>query len=424
MVPKIWWLSHFVHSFSEKVVDGMLMLFNILIVVICVPSLFFSIQLFAACFYKGGEAPKDFSNEKLVGDKVSILIPAHNEATMIEATLSSVLPQFENPSSVIVVADNCTDNTAELARSKGATVLERFDEENRGKAFAIEHGVAHLAQEVPPDCVIIVDADCDVSPGSFNLLAKKCSETNRPVQARYLIKRASTRNDIAARLAEFAFLVKNLVRPLGLQSLGLPTQLQGSGMAFRWAMIHAQKATEHHLVEDLLWGVSLASQGHSPLYCPEAKVTSFFPESKNAEATQRQRWEHGYLDILVHETPRLFGKGLVKGNVGLLGLALDLAIPPLSLMIVVLVALLLVSALIGVILKSAFGFMIILLSLISIGASIIAAWKKFGQQILRPSDFAGIPEYIVGKLPLYARFFGARQKEWVRTERDDNADAS
>src|SRR5947209_3531591 len=92
---------------------------------------------------------------------VGILIPAHNEESGITATIASLLPQLKQGDQILVIADNCSDNTAGVARAAGATVRERFDQHLRGKGYALDFGVRCM-HEQPPAILIIVDADCIV----------------------------------------------------------------------------------------------------------------------------------------------------------------------------------------------------------------------------------------------------------------------
>src|SRR5690606_5044606 len=94
--------------------------------------------------------------------RLCVLVPAHNEEPVIRATLEGIKAQLSGDDRLLVIADNCEDNTASLARAAGATVLERTSEHERGKGFAISHGLKWLDAD-PPEVLIIVDADCTLS---------------------------------------------------------------------------------------------------------------------------------------------------------------------------------------------------------------------------------------------------------------------
>src|SRR5512135_2526179 len=161
---------------------------------------------------------------------VAVLMPAHNEALVLEETVRSIIPQLAAGDRLLVVADNCSDDTAKIAAASGVEVIERFDLERRGKGYALDYGMRHLRSSAP-EVVIVIDADCKVSKGVIERLARACVGEERPVQGRYLMQ-APPEASLRVRMAEFAWLVKNHVRPLGFLRIGLPCQLMGTGMAF------------------------------------------------------------------------------------------------------------------------------------------------------------------------------------------------
>jgi cellulose synthase/poly-beta-1,6-N-acetylglucosamine synthase-like glycosyltransferase len=188
----------------------------------------------------------------------------------------------------MVVADNCTDGTAAVAKSLGADVIVRSDAMNIGKGFALDWGIRHFAKDPP----LVVDADCKLGDRTIDRLAAVCKATNRPVQALYTMLSAEFATP-GTRAREFAWRVKNWIRPLGLSSLGLPCQLMGTGMAFPWKMIATAKLATSALVEDLTLGLQLAATGAPPLFCPAATVTSEFPGTREGSRSQQLRWETG-----------------------------------------------------------------------------------------------------------------------------------
>jgi len=168
------------------------------------------------------------------------LIPAHDEAKGILATLNDIKPQLRPTDRLLVVADNCTDDTAAIAASGGAEVTVRSDPSKIGKGYALDWGINYLASN-PPDIVIMIDADCRPAERVVDSLASVCEQKQRPVQSLYLMT-SSEGSKINHQVAEFAWRVKNWVRPLGLKALGLPCQLMGSGMAFPWTVIRSVRA--------------------------------------------------------------------------------------------------------------------------------------------------------------------------------------
>src|SRR5262249_3499475 len=152
--------------------------------------------------------------------------------------------------------------------------------------------------------------------GSVARLARRAHDSGRPVQAAYVIEFPSKAERFAT-VSAFAFLVKSL-RPRGLQRLGLPCALMGSGMALPWSLINKATLDGDSLVEDLQWGLSLALAGYPPTYCPDAEVRPSHPRQRNAVMSQRRRWEHGYLVTLFAQGPRVVAKAIRTGRLHLL----------------------------------------------------------------------------------------------------------
>lgn len=352
----------------------------------------------------------------LPGPRVAVLMPAHNESTGISQTVRALSDQLNDSIRLTVVADNCTDDTAALAAASGAQVLERHDAERRGKGYALSFGIEHLARD-PPDVVIILDADCAVSAGGLAQLAQRALETQCPVQADYWLlptERPSGRSVVSA----LAFLVKNRVRPRGLAALGMPCLLTGTGMAFPWEVLRKAPATQDHLVEDMVMGLQLAMLGHPPQLCPGVCVTSALPERAQAATAQRKRWEHGHLAVLFDQAPRLIGRGLASARIELIALALDLLVPPLSLLVLLLIAGTTVCGVAWLLGASAGPFLLFAGNLLAIALGVVLGWAAYGRPLVRARDLLAIPLYIVWKLPLYFTFFTrGKQRAWERTER-------
>jgi cellulose synthase/poly-beta-1,6-N-acetylglucosamine synthase-like glycosyltransferase len=347
--------------------------------------------------------------------RFAVLMPAHDEEGGIGATVSALLPELGPNDRLLVVADNCTDRTAEVARSAGAQVVERRDAERRGKGHALSFGAKVLAED-PPDAVIVMDADCRVEQGTLRHLAAVALGTGHPIQAVYLMH-APERGGLSG-VSAFAFLVRNLVRPSGLERLGMPCQLTGTGMAFPWPVFRDAPATEGHLVEDLMLGHELALAGNAPLLCRDVLVGSELPSGATASLKQRRRWEHGQLAILLGTAPRLLARGIAKGDLGLGALALDAAVPPLALFVTLQGVATATGAAVAVLGGSSVPLALAVGGGALVGIGLGAAWLTHGRSVLPLRDLVKIPRYILWKLPLYESF--ARRGphgEWERTER-------
>ena len=233
---------------------------------------------------------------------IVILMPAHNEELVIGQTLKTIVPQLKSIDRIVVIADNCDDQTAEIATEMGVIVVERKDEINKGKGYALDFGLQQL-RDNPPEVVIFIDADSLVDLQAIQILTNKAIATNKPIQGLYLMEKPdqpSPKDYISA----FAFKVKNLVRPLGLYNLHQPCLLTGTGMAFPWQAINSvDNLASGEIVEDMKLGIDLAIVGNAPIFCQEAKITGILPQKQQASTTQRTRWEHGHLQNLLTYVP-------------------------------------------------------------------------------------------------------------------------
>lgn len=346
---------------------------------------------------------------------LTVLMPAHNEAEVIADTLAALTPQLAPQDRLIVVADNCTDETAELARSAGATVLERNDDARRGKGYALDCGLRFMAAS-PPAAVVIVDADCQFRAGSVRDLAAAAIAHQRPVQGVYLIDKPENPS-LKESVSAFAFKVKNLVRPLGLKQFGLPCLLTGTGMAFPWSVMTTVDLATQSIVEDMKLGFDLAIAGTPPMLCPSVTVVGPLPPNDEAATTQRTRWEHGHLQLISRYCPQLFAQAVVQMRLDLLAIALDLIIPPLSLLVMLWGATTLVMTLVSWVVGFWLPAWICYGAGVALISAVVMAWARFAQSDLALTTLLRVPVYILWKIPVYLKFITEPQVEWVRTRR-------
>ena len=391
------------------------LIFLILLSAFALPTVVLFIQVFAAISSK-----KTNKNNQMPADNnflpVSVLIPAHNEALGISKTILSILPQLKKSDQLIVVADNCTDDTASIAQRLGATAIVRTNDAQRGKGFALDFGLQALKSN-PPKIVIIIDADCTISENLVDQLAVACEFYKVPIQALDLMV-SPHHASLKTKIAEFAWLVKNKVRPLGFKKLGLPCHLMGTGMAFLWEDIANIPLANGHIAEDMILGVNLCRANKPTMFFPDACVSSEFPHSKVAENTQRTRWEHGHLSIILSEAPSLFFDAFKTRNLQMFGLALDLIVPPLAVLALLNALLFTVTLLMYQFLPSKWLMLYVTLILTLFTTSILMAWAFFGRHIISFKQLCYAPIYALSKIPLYIKFVFNRQVEWVRSKRD------
>ena len=349
--------------------------------------------------------------------RVAVLVPAHNESRHVLPTIECLLRQLGPSDRLLVVADNCTDDTATLARSAGAHVVERSHAELRGKGYALAFGVDFLRAD-PPEVVLVVDADCTLSDGALDRIARRCHSTGKPVQMLNLMS-ADPDAGLKLRVLEFAMLMKNLVRPLGSSRLGQACHLMGTGMALPWSLMSTAKLATGHIAEDMKLGVDLAVAGYAPQFLPDARVSSAFTQDANAAKVQKSRWEHGHLATLTEELPGLLGAAIKSRTPALIVMAMDLLIPPVALYFLVL-------AVAGIGIGGAAlvwptwlpAAVVIAVAALCFVLAIGLTWLVFGRHLLSARELLTTPLYALWKVPVYLAYFLKKRSGWVRTKRD------
>jgi cellulose synthase/poly-beta-1,6-N-acetylglucosamine synthase-like glycosyltransferase len=395
------------------------MLSGVVIAIVCLPALLTFVwftEVLAGCYALRREKAPPVAAPGKLSHRTTVLIPAHNEGAGILPTIRDVQAQLGPNDRLLVVADNCTDDTAAIVQAAGGEVIVRADPARRGKGYALEFGARHLGLN-PPDVVVILDADCRLGENALRHLSDRAMVSGRPVQSLYFMlapDNAPPRKGVNL----FAWRVKNWIRPLGLGLFGLPTQLFGTGMAFPFSLLLDRDLGNSRLAEDTALGIALASAGYPPLFVSEARIHSHFPVSQAGSEQQRQRWEKGHLDNIVDLVPGALTKSLRDKNLGLAALAIDMAVPPLSLLV-------LVTALCGIIGGIAFGlgappaaFAIPSLSILLLVLGTALAWTAVGRDVLPFRELLRLPLYAIQKLVFYYRIAsGKAASGWIRTDR-------
>lgn len=391
-----------------------------LLIILAIPVCFLSIEVGASIFSLRRKKWMLFEQEEgcVLAEEVKlvVLVPAHDEEVVIESTLKGVREQLRPQDRLLVVADNCSDTTAVVARKMGAEVIERSDATKRGKGYALDFGIQFLRSN-PPDVVVIMDADVQVGEGTIPMIARLAYRHQRPVQAKnllFLTDKPCHRDMLSA----FAFLLKNYIRPLGLMHLGGCCLLTGTGMAFAWKNIADVKLASGNIVEDMQLGLDLAIKGSGPLYCPEALVTSEIAPSMRPALTQRARWEHGHFQTIIDKSVRLFREAISQRRLDLALLGLELSVPPLASLALLLGAGCLFSLILYLVgwvpveILVTFFFLIVLSAI-----SVLSGWMFLGKDILPGQVFLSIPTYILWKIPIYVQLFFIRNVKWTKTTR-------
>lgn len=258
--------------------------------------------------------------------RVAVVIPAHNEEALIQRTLRSLKADADRRIQLHVIADNCSDRTAALARAEGVTVLERVDSERRGKGWALDYAFAHLMPQ-GFDAFLIVDADSEVEPGFFDALIERLESGADAVQAAYLPTGSAT--DTKARLIRIARQAWNVLRLRGRERLGLSVGILGNGFGLTRETLQAVPYISRSIVEDLEYHILLVSAGRRVQFAASAMVRGEMPTEGKALDTQRARWEGGRFRVLADHGRALAGRAL-RGDMKSAELLGDLTLLPLA----------------------------------------------------------------------------------------------
>ena len=230
--------------------------------------------------------------------RLTVLVPAHDEESMIAATVTSLLA-CEYPTTqrrVIVIADNCSDGTAAVAAAAGAEVWVRVDQVERGKGHALKWAMARLfaesGQRRDEHAVVMVDADSVADPGLFWGFVAHLQSGDSWVQALYLGRNpdASWRT----QLMTYALALFNGVWLAAQDGMGVSVALRGNGMAFSATGLARQPWAAFGLAEDLEFSWRLRLAGERVRFLGNARILGELVSRGDAAArSQRQRWEHG-----------------------------------------------------------------------------------------------------------------------------------
>ncbi|NIV29344.1 MAG: glycosyltransferase [Anaerolineae bacterium] len=263
--------------------------------------------------------------------RLAVAVPAHNEESVIDATVTR-LCQMDYPAEwfdVHVVADHCSDSTAEAARSAGATVHERFQAPRGRKAFALQWLLARLLGDPRDyDAIVVFDADSQVDPAFLRLMNIALAGGARVVQGHHVI--ANPEASVFSALADGDMRLNNRMRNQAKENLGLSARLMGDGMCFHRETLEQHPFETRSLTEDREYGIHLVACGERVRYVPEA-ISAGQAVARWRDATsQRMRWYGGVFALPRQHLRPLLSLAWRERNWAALDLALELSVPSFS----------------------------------------------------------------------------------------------
>jgi cellulose synthase/poly-beta-1,6-N-acetylglucosamine synthase-like glycosyltransferase len=358
------------------------------------------------------------------GRRFVILVPAHNEELLIGEVVRGIFDQDypRDLYTLYVIADNCSDTTAQRAEEAGATVLVRTSETHRGKGWALEWALDRIREaETPFDAVIIMDADSRLSS---NFLASMNSALVRgwhAVQGFYGVM--NVEESWRTRLMAVALALVHYTKPLGRRRLGLTVGLKGNGMCFSAHALKTVPWSGDSITEDIEYTLRLARAGIQVHFDPDAVVLAQMPVSGRQAASQRERWEGGRYGLLKRAVA-LLGEGVKRRDLRIADCGFELLIPPFVELMAVPILMLLLSA--GWMLVTASEAARISLTVWTAILSLLFLYLILALAVAKvplrtAAALLAAPLYAGWKFVLYAKMLlRGGPKGWVRTERRAN----
>lgn len=349
--------------------------------------------------------------------RFAIMVPAHNEERLLPELLDN-LGRLDYPRelyTVFVVADNCSDRTAEIGRAYGAVVFERFSETEQGKGYALEWLLGKIVERGEPhDAVVILDADTVVSATFLRVMDARLARGERAIQAYYAVRDPDAAWSSALR--SVALTVLHYLRPQGRMVLGGSTGLKGNGMVFAADIVREHRWT-NSLTEDIEYHMALILAGERVTFAPDAVVWAEMPNTLRASDSQNARWERGRIEMLRRFVPRLLREALRRRSFLLFDAAMEQIIPPFS----VLAGGSALALAAAVALRSKLG---VALGVGLVGGQVVyvlTGLRLAGASARTYRSLMYAPVLMIWKLLLYVRVLtGLGPKGWVRTARNES----
>jgi len=298
---------------------------NIVFMVLQFAMFVFGLYYFTTSIF--GLAEKVFNKpgkNHLPEKKFAIFVPAHNEGVVIENIIRN-LHKMNYPKDlydVFVIADNCVDNTAEVARAAGATVLERFTNKDKGKGYALKWAFEQTLykEDNTHDVAVIFDADNLVNKSFLKEMNNKLCDGHKVIQG-YIDSKNPNDSWITASYS-MAFWSTNRLFQNARAYLGLSCEIGGTGFCMDVEVLKQIGWDATSLVEDLEFTMKLNMAGYRVAWANDAVIYDEKPLTLAASWKQRRRWMQGFADVCSRYFFKLLKMGIMKRDVALIDCAI------------------------------------------------------------------------------------------------------
>ena len=393
------------------------------VAVLALPGILLAIFAGYQLFFMLVSLPSLFSRAQVddggVRTRFTVVIPAHNEELLIAETVRSLRASHYPAErlTIIVIADNCTDRTAAVARAEGALAYERNDPARPGKPYALNWLFSQIDLE-RSDAFCIIDADTVVAPDFLRIMDSRLRAGEEAIQGYFGVMNPD--ENWLTRLGVLPSVLKFRLHFPGKRALGFTCPLAGNGMCFSRDVIRKMGWQAFSLTENWEYYVMLVLAGYEPTAAPAARIYSQLARSLAQGQTQRMRWMKGRIETLQRYWRQLLRAGVQERSLAKLDVLMELARPSHSILLFWSVAYVLVC-LIGWLLMYPAGGWLLVFSMAILGAQV--AYFLAGLLVERPPlrtwlALPMVPLYVCWKLAVSARgLLGLRDCRWVKTTR-------
>ncbi|MBC2714605.1 MAG: glycosyltransferase [Desulfobacteraceae bacterium] len=258
--------------------------------------------------------------------KFLIVIPAHNEELFIQRILKSIVEQNYPVElfNIIVVADNCTDNTATIASGENIEVLIRKNTKDYGKGHAIKYALDN-SDNYDYDALFIIDADSVINKNGLASLNRQILNGKRIIQCNNAV--ANPGDSWFTQLMNVARTIGNEIQEPAKEKLGLSSHLMGNGMCFKREIIEKYGWSAFSVGEDWEYYAIVINEGERIAFAQDVRVFHQESTSLKQATPQRMRWSSGRFAVLKQYGLGLFWRGLIERNLLKLDASLPLIFP-------------------------------------------------------------------------------------------------
>ncbi len=257
-----------------------------------------------------------------------IIIPAHNEEKTLPETIAAAR-NVDYPKElyeIVVIADNCTDQTAGMAQQSGAKVMERREKGPPGKGFVLEWAFSRLVKTSRHDAFIVIDADTWMARDFLSVMNDCLCSGEQAIQAYSQVRHPE--RSIFESLSFLGFALNRNLRYRGRSRLGWSANLMGTGMCFSKELLKNLGWHTTTLVEDVEYTMFLRVNGIRVCFADRARISVELHSDANGTERQRLRWDMGKIEVRNRYLPRLLECAIKKGDIACLDSAMELILPP------------------------------------------------------------------------------------------------